>query len=132
MKEYKILLVCSGGMSTSVLMNKMEKYAQEKGISLAVDACGTGNYEDEAKDYDIILLGPQIAYRKAQIAGTVNTRSCQSRLRTMRLAMLKTSSRESTRFSGNTTFSTTTKLKNEYMNEQEDVWRSSRSSWKRS
>ena len=71
MKEYKILLVCSGGMSTSVLMNKMEKYAQEKGISLAVDACGTGNYEDEAKDYDIILLGPQIAYRKAQIAGTV-------------------------------------------------------------
>lgn len=72
MKEYKILLVCSGGMSTSVLMNKMEKYAQEKGISLAVDACGTGNYEDEAKDYDIILLGPQIAYRKARIAGTVN------------------------------------------------------------
>ncbi|MCH3949086.1 MAG: PTS sugar transporter subunit IIB [Olsenella sp.] len=72
MKEYKILLVCSGGMSTSVLMNKMEKYAQEKGISLKVDACGTGNYGDEAKDYDIILLGPQIAYRKAQIAGTVN------------------------------------------------------------
>ena len=72
MKDYKILLVCSGGMSTSVLMNKMEKYAQEKGISLKVDACGTGNYEDEAKDYDIILLGPQIAYRKAQIAGTVN------------------------------------------------------------
>ena len=46
MKEYKILLVCSGGMSTSVLMNKMEKYAQEKGISLKVDACGTGNYGD--------------------------------------------------------------------------------------
>lgn len=72
MKEYKILLVCSGGMSTSVLMNKMEKYANDSGISLKVDACGTGNYEDEAKDYDIILLGPQIAYRKAQIAGTVS------------------------------------------------------------
>ena len=72
MKDYKILLVCSGGMSTSVLMNKMETYAQAKGSSLKVDACGTGNYEDEAKDYDIILLGPQIAYRKAQIAGTGN------------------------------------------------------------
>lgn len=72
MKSYKILLVCSGGMSTSVLMKKMEKYAADNGIELSVDACGTGNYEDEAGDYNVILLGPQIAYRKAQIAGSVS------------------------------------------------------------
>lgn len=71
-KSYKILLVCSGGMSTSVLMKKMEKYARENDIDLKVDACGTGNYQDEAADYDLILLGPQIGYRKAQIAGTVS------------------------------------------------------------
>ena len=72
MKSYKILLVCSGGMSTSVLMNKMQKYAEEIGIDMKVDACGTNKYEDEAAGYDIILLGPQIAYRKAQIQKTVD------------------------------------------------------------
>lgn len=72
MKSYKILLVCSGGMSTSVLMKKMEKYATENGIELKIDACGTANYGDEVKDYDVLLLGPQVGYRKAQIAKTVD------------------------------------------------------------
>lgn len=72
MKSYKILLVCSGGMSTSVLMKKMQDYASENGVDLTCDACGTANYQDEAKDYDVILLGPQVGYRKAQIAGTVS------------------------------------------------------------
>lgn len=70
--EYRILLVCSGGMSTSVLMDKMQRYATEHDVVIKVDACGTSNYADEAADYDIILLGPQVAYRKAQIAGTVD------------------------------------------------------------
>lgn len=72
MDSYKILLVCSGGMSTSVLMNKMKKYAEEHNITLSVDACGTTQYLDEAGDYSIILLGPQIAYRKKQIADSVD------------------------------------------------------------
>ena len=70
MKSYKILLVCSGGMSTSVLMSKMQKYGEENGIDVKVDACGTNKYMDEAAGYDIILLGPQIAYRKAQRSST--------------------------------------------------------------
>lgn len=72
MKSYKILLVCSGGMSTSVLMSKMQKYGEENGIDIQVDACGTNNYQDQVSKYDIILLGPQIAYRKKQISGTVS------------------------------------------------------------
>ena len=72
MKEYKILLVCSGGMSTSILMQKMQKYAEEKGLSLKIDACGANVCQDKAGDYDVILLGPQIAYQKAGIAGKVS------------------------------------------------------------
>ena len=72
MKEYKILLVCSGGMSTSILMSKMQKYAEENGFSLKIDACGTNNYQNEAPDYDVILLGPQIAYQKANISSKVS------------------------------------------------------------
>lgn len=72
MKEYKILLVCSGGMSTAVLMKKIEQYGEKNGLSIKIDAVGTASYEDKAADYDVILLGPQIAYRKAQIASTVS------------------------------------------------------------
>ena len=72
MKEYKILLVCSGGMSTSILMNKMKKYAEENGLSLKIDACGTANYQNEVAGYDVIILGPQIGYQKSGIAAKVS------------------------------------------------------------
>jgi PTS system cellobiose-specific IIB component len=72
MDSYKILLVCSGGMSTSALMKKMETYASSKNIELKIDACGTGGYKDRYQNFDVILLGPQVAYRKADIAKNVN------------------------------------------------------------
>lgn len=73
MKDYKILLVCSGGMSTTILMTKMQKYAEEKGFSLKVDACAMGVCQDKAPEYDVILLGPQIAYQKSSITAKVST-----------------------------------------------------------
>lgn len=72
MKDYKILLVCSGGMSTTILMTKMQKYAGEKGFSLKVDACAMGVCQDKAPEYDVILLGPQIAYQKSSITAKVS------------------------------------------------------------
>lgn len=72
MKDYKILLVCSGGMSTTILMTKMQKYANEQGVSLTIDACAASAAPDRASDFDIILLGPQIAYQKTAIAGKVS------------------------------------------------------------
>lgn len=72
MKDYKILLVCSGGMSTTILMTKMQKYAEEKGFSLKVDACAASACQEKAAEYDVILLGPQIAYQKTSIAGKVS------------------------------------------------------------
>ncbi len=72
MKEYKILLVCSGGMSTSILMNKMKQYAQDNGFEIKIDAVGTGAYEEVAGEYEIICLGPQIAYRRRSIQDTVD------------------------------------------------------------
>lgn len=57
-----ILLCCSAGMSTSLLVTKMQKAAGEKGkkaIIKAVSASEVRNYVGEA---DVILLGPQIRY----------------------------------------------------------------------
>lgn len=41
----KVLLVCAGGMSTSILMKKMEKYAAEKGIEFEIAAVGPGRVQ---------------------------------------------------------------------------------------
>lgn len=67
----KILLVCAGGFSTSILMKKMRNWAAAKGQELTVNATGQGDYENKWKDYDIILLGPQIAYNAAVIKENV-------------------------------------------------------------
>ena len=47
--ERKVLLICAGGMSTGILMRKMEKYAEEQGISLKIEAVGMSAYEDVYK-----------------------------------------------------------------------------------
>jgi PTS system cellobiose-specific IIB component len=58
----KIDLFCSAGMSTSLLVEKMNKVAKEQGLDVDIHA----HAEDEAKtvgpDSDVILLGPQIRY----------------------------------------------------------------------
>ena len=68
----KILLVCAGGMSTGLLMKKMEVYWADQGQELTINAVGMGEYEDVYQNYDIILVGPQIGYRLAQIKADTN------------------------------------------------------------
>lgn len=63
----KILLICAAGMSTSILMKKMIKYAGEQGMELEIAAKGISEYEEICKDYDILLLGPQISYQRENI-----------------------------------------------------------------
>lgn len=60
----KVLLVCAGGMSTSILMKKLEKYAADKGIDFEIAAVGLGAYKDVCAEYDCILMGPQVGYQK--------------------------------------------------------------------
>lgn len=67
----KILLVCAGGFSTSVLMKKMEKWCAENGEDLTIKAVGTASYQTIWKDYDCILTGPQIAYKLSDIKADV-------------------------------------------------------------
>lgn len=66
----KILLVCAGGMSTGLLMRKMEAYWAQQGKELTITAVGLGEYEDVYKDYDIIMVGPQVGYRLNDIKST--------------------------------------------------------------
>ena len=68
--DRKVLLICAGGMSTGILMKKLEKYAAEQGINLQIEAVGMSAYEDVCKNYDVILLGPQVSYKKDEIEQT--------------------------------------------------------------
>lgn len=57
-----IVLVCSAGMSTSLLVNKMNKVAEDKKLDVKVVAIAeaeVNNYKDKA---DVVLLGPQVRY----------------------------------------------------------------------
>lgn len=64
----KILLVCSAGMSTSLLVNKMKKVAEEKEIACLIEAHGFSDVKRYNGVYDVCLVGPQIKYAHAQIA----------------------------------------------------------------
>ena len=53
----KILLVCNAGMSTSMLVLKMEKAAQDKGIEMEVKALPVTDAEKELNDWYVRSTG---------------------------------------------------------------------------
>lgn len=63
-----ILLVCSAGMSTSLLVSKMQKVAAEKAIESDIFAVSASEVDQvmTKKDVDVLLLGPQVRYMKPQ------------------------------------------------------------------
>lgn len=59
----KIRLFCSAGMSTSLLVNKMQEAAKNKGIEVDIFAYSEAEVAEKGEEADVILLGPQIKYR---------------------------------------------------------------------
>ncbi len=68
MNSKKILLVCSAGMSTSLLMTKMQKSAQEKGINAEVTAMSSNEATKllAKQKVDVLLIGPQVRFMKGK------------------------------------------------------------------
>ncbi len=60
-----ILLACNAGMSTSLLVQKMQKEAANRGIDVQISANPLNKALDAIDTADVLLLGPQIAYAKA-------------------------------------------------------------------
>ncbi|TZE81285.1 PTS sugar transporter subunit IIB [Calorimonas adulescens] len=60
----KILLVCAAGMSTSLVVEKMKKAVKPEYREVVIDAVPVDQFEEVVKDYDVVLLGPQIRYKK--------------------------------------------------------------------
>lgn len=62
-----IMLCCASGMSTSLLVEKMKKSAQEQGIQVDIWAVGANEVKANADKADVILLGPQVRYAQKKI-----------------------------------------------------------------
>lgn len=69
-----IMLVCAQGMSTSLLVLKMEEAARSQEIEAEIWATGNGQIQDEYERADIIMLGPQVRFRKKAIEEQIDRR----------------------------------------------------------
>ncbi|WP_130835902.1 PTS sugar transporter subunit IIB [[Erwinia] mediterraneensis] len=59
---YKIMLCCSAGMSTSMLVRKMSDAAEERGLPVQIEAFGVAEFDTQFPHYQVVLLGPQVKY----------------------------------------------------------------------
>ncbi|MGT2784540.1 PTS sugar transporter subunit IIB [Streptococcus merionis] len=64
-----ILLACAAGMSTSLLVTKMEKAAQEQDEEVKIYAVSVAEVDKELAQnkIDVVLLGPQVRYEEANM-----------------------------------------------------------------
>ncbi len=64
MKNLKITLTCAGGMSTAMLCTRIKKAAEANGCTdIECKAYAETALDGAAQGSDVILLGPQIAYK---------------------------------------------------------------------
>ena len=63
----KIMLVCSAGMSTSLLVTKMEQAAEKVGDEVEIFALPMSDGINRLSTVDCVLLGPQVRFNLAKI-----------------------------------------------------------------
>lgn len=59
----KIRLFCAAGMSTSLIVQKMQAAAVEKGLEIDVKAYPESDLDRHLDGTDVALLGPQVGYK---------------------------------------------------------------------
>ena len=70
----KIMLVCSAGMSTSLLVTKMKNAAKEIGVEVEIEALPVSECSTKIDEVDIVLLGPQVRFQKPVVEKLANGR----------------------------------------------------------
>ncbi|MBD8164549.1 PTS sugar transporter subunit IIB [Erwinia persicina] len=58
----RIMLCCSAGMSTSMLVRKMVEAAKERALDVDIEAYGVAEFDNQFPHYQVVLLGPQVKY----------------------------------------------------------------------
>ena len=67
----KIVLLCAAGMSTSMLVKKMQEAAVEMNVEADIAAYSISQVKEVTKDAHLVLLGPQVRYQLSKIKDEV-------------------------------------------------------------
>lgn len=84
----KIMLVCSAGMSTSLLVTKMTKAAENLGIEININAVSEAEFKNHVNDVDVVLLGPQVRFILPKVKEQLNGRAPVEVINTMDYGMM--------------------------------------------
>lgn len=72
-----IVLFCAGGMSSSLLVNRMREAATSIGYECRISAHSITSVKTLSQEADVVLIGPQVGYL---IASVKNVVSCPSEI----------------------------------------------------
>lgn len=67
----RVMLCCSAGMSTSMMVQRMEASAKDRGIEAEIWAVPEAQAGTEAAKADVVLLGPQVRFLLDKIKSEV-------------------------------------------------------------
>src|SRR5579859_5924263 len=63
----RVLIVCSWGMSTSLLVDSLLAAAATSKLELIVEALSAGEYAARVEECDVVLIAPQIRHLRKSI-----------------------------------------------------------------
>src|SRR5699024_4354388 len=66
-KMKKILLVCSAGMSTSMLVKKMQETTDKENKDYEIETLALTEDESKIDEVEVSLLGSHVRFQKAQV-----------------------------------------------------------------
>lgn len=67
----KVLLCCSTGMTTSFFAEKLNEVARMNALDYDFSAVGVQEVYAHAKDYDVVLVAPQVGYEEARLKRSI-------------------------------------------------------------
>lgn len=71
----KIRLVCSAGMSTSMLVKKVREEAEKESFDIDIEAIAENQLKNEKEGLDAVLIGPQVRYLESKIKSALEPES---------------------------------------------------------
>lgn len=78
-----ILLACSAGMSTSLLVTKMKEAAETQDIQVNIKAMSSDNAFQALDEYDVLLIGPQMRFMKKKFVKAVEEQGIEMPIETI-------------------------------------------------
>ncbi|MDN6639693.1 MAG: PTS sugar transporter subunit IIB [Tetragenococcus sp.] len=66
-QSIKLIILCSWGATASQLEQKVKEAAEQRGIDADVYSGGTGEFKNQAANYDVALLEPQVRHLRKEV-----------------------------------------------------------------